>query len=134
MKAHTTLQRAALLGLLCALLLVGLSGCYRATATTTMPPSGQPVELNHKHFIFGLVSPGDPVNLKQYCPNGVARIEAVQTFGDGCLGSITLGIYTPSTSVITCASGSAYLLGVDEDGKIVQAIDVTDHKPTEEGM
>lgn len=126
--------RIAQLVALVALLLIGLSGCYRATATTGLPATGEPITVTHSHFIGGLISSGDAVNLKQYCPNGVASVESVQTFGDGCLGALTFSIYTPSTSVITCASGSAYLLGVDEDGKIVQAIDVTDHKPTEEGM
>ncbi|MEL6179910.1 MAG: hypothetical protein AAFS10_13210, partial [Myxococcota bacterium] len=78
----------------------------------------------NNHFIFGLAGTSE-INVNEMCPNGVKRIENVRTFGNGCLGLVTIGIYTPHTSRITCAGGSAYLIGVDDEGNAVQMIDVS---------
>jgi hypothetical protein len=128
------MKRTLTLTFLVALAAVVLTGCYTSTITTQNAPAGAVIEVSHTHLIYGLVSSDPPLNLKQICPNGVSKIETMATFGDGCLGALTLGIYTPTTSLITCSSGSSYLLGQDEAGALVQVLDVTEHVSRDTGL
>ena len=95
--------------------LVGLLGlvfasgaCYHATVNTGRPLSMETVEKPFASaWILGLVPPST-VDVAAECSNGVARFETQQSFVNGLVGVITLGIYTPMTIKVTCAgSGSA---------------------------
>jgi hypothetical protein len=46
-----------------------------------------------------------PIDARQACPSGVALVTTEQSFVNGLVGAITLGIYTPQHVTITCASG-----------------------------
>lgn len=59
-------------------------------------------------WLWGLVA-NDEVDVRQSCPMGVATVETEQSFLNGLVGGLTLGIYTPQHVRITCASGSASL-------------------------
>lgn len=45
-------------------------------------------------WILGLVPPST-IETAQKCPNGVAKVETQQSFGNQLVGFLTLGIYTP---------------------------------------
>ena len=59
-------------------------------------------------WLWGLVA-NDEVDVRQNCPMGVAIVETEQSFGNGLVALVTIGIYTPQHVRITCASSSASL-------------------------
>jgi len=59
-------------------------------------------------WIFGLVA-NDEVDVRKDCPMGVAMVETEQSFLNGIVSLVTIGIYTPQHVRITCASRSASL-------------------------
>lgn len=59
-------------------------------------------------WLWGLVA-NDEVDVRQSCPMGVATVETEQSFVNGLVAAVTLGIYTPQHVRITCASSSASL-------------------------
>lgn len=81
-----------------------LSGCYHATYVTAAEPNGEVKEGGNSFFFFGLAGTGE-VNVNQECPNGASKVDVYQTFFDGFLGMLTLGIYTPRSYEVHCASG-----------------------------
>jgi len=81
---------------------------------TNLPRGGALHDEKGHYFLWGLVGEKS-VNLTQLCPQGVARWKNQQTFVDGLLGFITLGIYIPRTITVECTGGTAYDLRVDGD-------------------
>ena len=89
-----------------------LAGCYHATIETGAKPSNVTVE--HKWasgWIYGLVPP-KTVETAARCTTGVSRVETQQSFVNGLVGILTLGIYTPMEIGVTCAEGAAGAEGV----------------------
>lgn len=90
-----------------AALLLCTTGCQTVHYTTNRPAGGAHVEQNAPFFLWGLVGE-KVVNMNEVCPNGgPARWHNQETFLDGFLATITLGIYSPRTIVIECASATA---------------------------
>ena len=86
---------------------VALSGCYHATIETGLPPGTQTLEQPWaSSWVYGLVPP-ETVETASRCPNGVARVETRQSFVNGLVGMLTLGIYTPMEITVTCAGPDA---------------------------
>jgi hypothetical protein len=80
------------------------SGCYHATIETGAPPSPEVVDKEMMSgWVLGLVPP-KTVNTAAECKNGVSKVETQQTFVDGLIRVITLGIYTPMSVKVTCAA------------------------------
>ncbi len=93
--------------LLLTLLLVGtLSGCHTMRFNVSRDASTPPISVMKSYFIYGLV-PTRKIDLAQYCPNGTAAIVEDTTFLDGFCSIITLGIWTPRTSLYYCSGGAA---------------------------
>lgn len=82
-----------------------LTGCFHQVVNTGVTPApGQAtITKTAPLYFFGLV--GAEVDTVADCPTGAAVIETEQTFVNGLLGVVTLGIYTPQTVTITCAAG-----------------------------
>ena len=59
-------------------------------------------------WLWGIV-PAQPIDVRQSCPSGVATIETEQSFMNGLVGLITLGIYSPQHLRVTRATSSARL-------------------------
>ena len=55
-------------------------------------------------WLWGLVA-AQPIDARHQCPSGVAVITTEQSYMNGLVGGLTLGIYTPQHVTITCASG-----------------------------
>lgn len=90
---------------------VMLTGCYHATIDTGRAPSTeQIVQPWASSFIYGLVPP-PVVETSQRCRNGVAKVETQHSFLNSLVGSLTFGIYTPMTIVVTCANATAVAPG-----------------------
>lgn len=92
-------------GLALALTAFLVTGCYHQVVHTGATPAtgNAVVKKTAAIYFFGLV--GAEVNTTADCPSGVAVIETQQTFINGLVGVLTLGIYTPRTVTITCAAG-----------------------------
>lgn len=90
------------------------SACFHQVVRTGAPPGGTVIERPWTAtYILGLV-PATAINTAAECPAGVAVVETQQTFLNGLVGVLTLGIYTPQTVRITCAAGDSGLRGARE--------------------
>ena len=88
---------------LTAIALLGAAGCYHAVVETGRQPAPTVVEKPWVNtFVFGLV-PAPVIDVSAQCPGGIAKVETQQTFLNGLVGALTLGIYTPQSATITCA-------------------------------
>lgn len=101
-------------------LLLGASGCYKATfyknATVTR---GEEHEQWTDFFVFGMVG-SERIDVKEFCPTGdVAVVRTGGNFATGLVGAVTVGIYTPRKVYVTCAANgpapSARRLELDLD-------------------
>jgi len=84
-----------------------LGACYEHTYTTgTGAPNGAVVydEWRH-HWLGGLISPKQELELRDVCPSGNATIHQEVTFLNGLIAGLTVGIYEPSTVEVRCADG-----------------------------
>jgi hypothetical protein len=94
--------------------LVLATGCYTVRFQTNLPPGGAKYEEKGNFFLWGLVGEKE-VDLKKLCPAGPARWQNQQTFVDGLIGTVTLGIYIPRTINVECTGGKAMQSTVDGD-------------------
>jgi hypothetical protein len=82
-----------------------LTGCFHQVVDTGLPRSTTTVTKSfHPSYLFGLVA-GSPIDVRQQCPSGIAVASTRQTFANGVVGMLTLGIFTPHEVSITCANG-----------------------------
>lgn len=90
------------------------TGCYTTRFQSNLAPGGAKYEEKGNFFLWGLVGEKE-VDLKKLCPAGAARWQNQQTFVDGLLGFITIGIYIPRTINVECTAGKAQGLGGEGD-------------------
>jgi Bor protein len=81
------------------------AGCHTIRLDISKAPSAQQPIVDRKTFWFFGASRQD-VDVRAFCPDGVAAIEEETTFTDGLFGNLTLGIYTPRTSYYWCRLAS----------------------------
>lgn len=99
-------MRVARAGVLCAVLLVS-SACYRQVVQTGRTPAATVIDRPWTNtWLWGLV-PAKPIDVTSQCRSGIATVVTEQSFMNGLVGLITLGIYAPRLVTITCATGSA---------------------------
>jgi hypothetical protein len=92
--------------LLAVALLIVLPACYHAIVTTGRPESKTVINKAwQQSFIWGLAPP-PPIDVSKECPQGVAKFETIHTFPEGLVGAITFGIFTPFSTIVTCASSN----------------------------
>lgn len=92
-----------------ALTAFALSGCYHQVVYTGATPGTTVVKKPWTAtWIFGLVA-ADVIDATADCPRGIAIVETQQSFLNGLVGGLTLGIYTPQAVTITCAGNGAPL-------------------------
>ncbi|MCS6798126.1 MAG: Bor family protein [Myxococcota bacterium] len=94
------MPRASRLAILLGIALLG--GCWRHPYVVAGVPVGPSMRLWRHHFVFGLVHAQDEIELRTVCPQGIARIENRVGLPQAVLGVLTLGVYTPSESIVTC--------------------------------
>lgn len=81
-------------------------GCYRIVVITGAPPANKQIDLPWQNYwVFGIVPPPPEISTKDACPQGIAKFETERSFLNGLVGTVTLHIYTPIHTRITCASG-----------------------------
>ncbi len=98
-----------------ALLLGGLmlstGACYQYQFTIGEGAPTAPVEEEEwrSHWLWGLISPDNNLELRDECSSENATIEAEQTFLNGLVSVLTGGIYSPTTVRVRCGDGTAWL-------------------------
>ncbi len=95
------MRKLAKLVVICLAIATLTSSCYSHTfAIGDGPQTGVTVEKKNHFFLFGLI-PGNVSDPKAMA-GGAADFEIteVQTFVDGLIGTLTFGIYTPSTTKV----------------------------------
>lgn len=80
-----------------------LAGCYHITVVTGAPPSGTVIDKPWQMSFVAGIAPPPELNVKDQCPNGVARVETQQSFLNGLVSALSSGIVTPIRATITCA-------------------------------
>lgn len=96
-----------------------ITGCFSTTFSYTNRSPGRTEDVGRTFLIRGLVDLNDPLRAYELCPEGVQSVQTVHTFGDGFLGCITVGIYTPNTVRVTCAAGAAHNFYLNEEDEVV---------------
>ncbi|MFK8138223.1 MAG: Bor family protein [Bdellovibrionales bacterium] len=94
--------------ILVALIAFGLGAC----TTVTITPRGEAktvvqhdFESTKPFYILGLVGKAE-IDAAKVCSGAknIRQMQTFQSFGDGLLTAITIGIYTPRTARIWCAN------------------------------
>ncbi len=81
-----------------------LAGCYHVTVVTAAPPSATKVNKEWQNgFVYGLVPPPE-LNVKDQCPQGVAKVETERSFLNGLVSALTWSLYTPMHTEVTCGT------------------------------
>jgi hypothetical protein len=90
-----------------AMILLALPACYHAVIETGLPASNEVIDQTFaSSWIYGLVPP-KPVSTMAKCGSGVSKVETQLSFVNQLVGFLTLGIYTPMSIRVTCASRRA---------------------------
>lgn len=89
-----------------------LTGCYTISYKGDRAGAGAEKSEWNNYFLWGLVGEAN-VDLQQVCPGGVSSWKSQQTFVQGLIGIVTLGIYIPRSVIAQCAGGSAVELQLD---------------------
>jgi hypothetical protein len=99
------------------------TACYHAVVETGRPAGSTVVQKPWvATWIFGLV-PAKPIDVSAECPGGIAKVETQQTFVNGLVGLVTIGIFTPQSATITCAAGRSGSLNLTGEYVIAAAND-----------
>ena len=59
-------------------------------------------ELKSISTLFASTQVGGPAELRKICPSGVSRMEIEQTFTDGLVHYMSIGMYSPQTIRAWC--------------------------------
>jgi hypothetical protein len=100
-------MKRATAGITVLALSVALGACYHAVVETGLPMSPETIDRPWASgWIYGLVPP-KPLDAASRCRNGVAKVETRLSFLNQIVNGLTLGIYTPMSMKVTCASTGA---------------------------
>src|SRR3954453_18450513 len=81
-----------------------VSACFHQIVQTGKTPGPTVIDKPWvSTWIWGLVA-AQPIDVRQQCPRGVATVETQESFANGLVGALTLGIYAPQSVKITCAA------------------------------
>lgn len=80
------------------------TACFHQSVQSGLQPSSTIVEHEYvSTWLWGIVA-AEPIDVRQQCPTGVAKVETEQSFMNGLVGVVTLGIYSPQRLRVTCAA------------------------------
>ena len=90
--------------MLLATLALLITGCAQQTFTVQNKPAVAPRLITHHFFVSG-IGQKKTVDAAKICggAENVVKTETQQTFVNGLLGFITLGIYTPLEARVYCS-------------------------------
>jgi len=83
---------------------VGVSGCFRHVYSQGNGGTVEKYDQWQHHFVVGLVNT-PTVDVDSVCPNTKDfTVYERQTFLNGLVSGLTLGIYTPSKITVSCGN------------------------------
>lgn len=88
------------------LAVVGLTtaACFHQSVQSGLQPSSTVVEHEFvATWLWGIV-PAKPIDVRETCRSGVAQVETEQSFVNGLVGVLTIGIFSPQRLRVTCAA------------------------------
>ena len=85
-------------------ILLTTAACFHQSVQSGLQPSSTVVEPQYvSTWLWGIIA-AQPIDVRQQCPSGVAKVETEQSFMNGLVGALTLGIYSPQRLRVTCAA------------------------------
>ena len=87
-------------------IIIVTAGCYEHTYNTGQGATAAPVVYNewHSQWLGGLIGERT-LDIDVLCPSGNATIHDEQSFLNGLVSVLTVGIYSPTTVKIRCQGG-----------------------------
>jgi hypothetical protein len=80
------------------------TACFHQSVQSGLQPSSTVVAHEYvSTWLWGIV-PAKPIDVRETCKSGVAQVETEQSFVNGLVGVVTIGIYTPQRLRVTCAA------------------------------
>ena len=80
------------------------AACFHQSVQSGLQPSSTIVEHEFvSTWLWGIV-PAKPIDVRDTCRSGVAQVETEQSFVNGLVGVLTIGIYSPQRLRVTCAA------------------------------
>ncbi len=97
-------------------LVIVTTGCYEHTYTIGQGAPAGPVVYDEwqNHWLDGLIGNKNH-EIATLCPSGNATIHDEQSFLNGLVRVLTIGIYSPSTVTIRCDSGQSVDVELSEN-------------------
>ncbi|MEX3018631.1 Bor family protein [Kluyvera sp. STS39-E] len=91
--------------LMVALIAAAVSGCAQQSFSVNNGVATQPQQVTTHHFFVSGIGQSKQIDAAKVCGSAdkVVRTEVQQTFVNGLLGFVTLGIYTPREARVYCA-------------------------------
>jgi len=82
-----------------------ISGCAQQSFSVNPGVTVQPQQVTTHHFFVSGIGQSKQIDAAKVCGGAdkVVRTEVQQTFVNGLLGFVTLGIYTPREARVYCA-------------------------------
>ncbi|CAM7092804.1 lipoprotein bor [Klebsiella sp. OBRC7] len=82
-----------------------ISGCAQQSFSVNPGVTVQPQQITTHHFFVSGIGQSKQIDAAKVCGGAdkVVRTEVQQTFVNGLLGFVTLGIYTPREARVYCA-------------------------------
>jgi hypothetical protein len=84
-------------------LLLGISGCYKASFYQGSTVAGTQHDEWESFFLYGLVG-SSTVDVREFCPEGqISSVRSGGNFGTELVSVLTFGLYTPREVSVRCA-------------------------------
>ncbi len=127
MRCHTS--RFALTSLALAMLLLTSAGCYHSIIETDLEPGATGYHGKWETaWLAGLIPAN--VDASEICGGPWARVETQQSFLNGLVSLLTIGIYSPHEVEVVCAAEGA---GMSSDESTGEETSGTSEAPDEGG-
>ncbi len=109
------------------------TGCAAKSAVRGMDTQLEVPTLGVDDFEeLGLVEFKSPIPVHAVCPSGFVKVDVHQSFWIDFFRLISLGLYRPAKTVVTCRSGARYMIGLNHQGLVEVLKQVK--RSAEEGM
>ena len=100
-----------------------IAGCARQTFTVQNKPAVAPKTITHHFFVFLELGRRKLSMQPEFGAKSIVKTETQQTFVNGLLGFITLGIYTPLEGACVLLTAN-YELPIDMGNSICTIINI----------
>ena len=81
---------------------------------------------------LGKVEFTSPIPVHTVCPTGFVKVDVHQSFWGELARTVSLGLYRPAKTYVTCRNGEEYMIGLNQQGLVEVLRQVK--RSAEEGM